>query len=80
MPCLQTRGQDFTFMHDNAAPHQSTVTTAVLHQNNTHVLLPWPAVSPDLNPTEHLWDIFDHQVRNVLNPPQTLVLLELTHA
>lgn len=49
---------------------------AFLHQNKIHILHPWPVISTDLNPIEHLWDLLDSHVRNESNPPQTLVQVE----
>lgn len=36
----------------------------------------WPAVLPDMNPIEHIWDYLSNQLRQRQNPPQTLDLLE----
>ena len=44
-----------TLQQDNARPHVVLVVTDFLIQNNVNVL-PWPAMSPDLSPIEHVWD------------------------
>ena len=46
---------------DNATPHTARVTRNFLQQNNV-VTLPWPALSPDLNPIEHVWDFLGKEV------------------
>ena len=52
-----------TFMHDNARPHTARLTQQYLNANGVNVL-PWPAVSPDLNPIEHIWDLLGRKVRS----------------
>ena len=57
-------------MHDNAKPHFARICRQFLNRNNVHIL-PWPAVSPDMNPIEHIWDYLGSMVRargNVHNP------------
>ena len=58
------------FQHDNARPHTAIVTRDFLTNNHINTL-PWPALSPDLNPIEHLWDRIDRDVRNQIVQPRT---------
>ena len=62
-------------MHDNARPHVARICRQFLNRNNIKVL-PWPAVIPDMNPFEHIWDYLDrkdrargnvHNLRNLEN-------------
>jgi hypothetical protein len=61
------------FMQDNAPIHSARVTTAFLRENNIDVL-PWPPMSPDLNPIEHVWSICKKELRNhpVHNVPEMI--------
>ena len=49
-------------MNDNARPHIARICRHFLNRNNLNVL-PWPAVSPDMNLIEHIWDYFGRKVR-----------------
>ena len=52
VPFLQRHGPAI-LMHDNVRPHVARICRQFLNRNNVNVL-PWPAVSPDMNPTEHI--------------------------
>ena len=47
---------------DNARPHVAQVIRNHLHNQQIETL-PWPAVSPDLSPLEHLWDVMERCLR-----------------
>ena len=70
LPFMQNFGHGLTFQHDNARPHTALVTANFVAQNNMNVLL-WLALSPDMNPIEHIWDELgwkartNHQINNV---------------
>ena len=49
-------------MHDNARPHVARICRHFLNRNNVNVL-PWPAVSPDMNPIEHICEYLGRKVR-----------------
>jgi hypothetical protein len=49
-----------------ASPHHNTAPTKRL------TLKPWPAVSPDLSPIEHVWDEMERQLRHLPYQPVTL--------
>ena len=55
LPLLQQRNLDHVFQDDNASCHVTRVCQDFLNQNHIRVL-PWPVLSPDLSPIEHLWD------------------------
>lgn len=63
------------YMDDNARPHRSRAVTAYL-QNEAVTTLPWPAMSPDLNPIEHIWDMIGRRIQSLEPPVQNLQELE----
>ncbi|GFY09638.1 transposable element Tcb2 transposase [Trichonephila clavipes] len=47
------------FRQDNARPHSARGSQDCLHTITT---LPWPSRSPDLSPTEYIWDHLGRRV------------------
>ena len=61
VPLLQRHGPAI-LMHDIARPHVVRICRQFLKNNNVN-MLPWPAVSPDMNLIEHIWDYLGRKVR-----------------
>ena len=55
IPFIQPQANNVTFQQDKARPHVPRVVCDYLTQQDVD-LLPWPAVSPDRSPIEHVWD------------------------
>lgn len=69
VPFIRRHGGDF--QHDNARPHVARVCMDFLQRQNINVL-PWPALSADMSPIEHLWDMLGRCVRQRRQQPDTL--------
>ncbi len=55
---------DDYFQEDNAPCHKAQIISDwFLEHDNEFTLLKWPPQSPDLNPTEHLWDLVEREIR-----------------
>jgi transposase len=59
-------------MDDNARPHRSRAVTAYLQSEAVTSVL-WSAISPDLNPIEHIWDMLGRRIQAREPPVQTFV-------
>jgi transposase len=63
------------YMDDNARPHRSRAVTAYL-QSEAVTYVPWPDLSPDLNPIEHIWDMLGRRILAREPPVQSIRQLE----
>jgi transposase len=62
-------------MDDNARPHRSRAVTAYL-QSEAVTSVPWPAMIPDLNAIEHIWDMLGRRIQAREPPVQNICQLE----
>ncbi|GBM87414.1 hypothetical protein AVEN_97919-1 [Araneus ventricosus] len=46
---------EFILMDDNARPHRAFLVDKFLESEDIR-RMDWPAIPPDLNPTEHVWE------------------------
>jgi hypothetical protein len=53
-------------MDDNARPHIAPIVQHFLQQEAVQTI-PWPAIAPDMNPIEHVWDFIGRKI-NQRNP------------
>ncbi|GFV28658.1 transposable element Tcb1 transposase [Trichonephila clavipes] len=68
-------GDDFILMDDNCRPHRANLVEDFLFKERI-VQMEWPMCSPDMNPTEYVWDALGRRVAGRQPPPQTLQELE----
>ena len=64
------RHPNHVFQQDNACAHTARLTRDFLQQHNFRTL-PWPALSPDLNLIEHLWDEIQRRLNDIRPRPIT---------
>ena len=63
------------YIDENARPHCSRAVTAYL-QSEAVTSVPWPVMSPDLNPIEHIWDMLGRRIHAREPPVQNIRQLE----
>ena len=56
-------------------PHRSKAVTIYL-QREAVTSVPWPVMSPDFNPTEHIWDMLGQRIQAREPPVQSIRQLE----
>ena len=56
VPFARRHGPGFIFQDDNARPHRARIVLDHIQRRGIQTL-PWPAMSPNLSPIEHVWDI-----------------------
>ncbi len=71
VPLHEQHRPDFIFMDDNAPAHRVHIIRERLLEAGV-LQIEWPALSPDLNPIENLWDQLSRRVEGHNPAPQNL--------
>uniref|UniRef100_A0A3B1IPN0 Tc1-like transposase DDE domain-containing protein n=1 Tax=Astyanax mexicanus TaxID=7994 RepID=A0A3B1IPN0_ASTMX len=71
VPLHEQHRPDFIFMDDNAPAHRGRIIRERLLETGVPQM-EWPALSPDLNPIENLWDQLSRLVEARNSAPQNL--------
>ena len=74
LPYLRNLGPNAILQDDNARPHRARIIDNFLQAHGVE-RMQWPAVSPDLNPIENLWDQLGRAVRKRVTSATTLAQL-----
>jgi transposase len=59
------------YIDDNARPHRSRAVTAYL-QSEAVTSVSWPAMNPEFNPIEHIWDMLGRRIQAREPPVQNI--------
>ncbi|GFW61720.1 transposable element Tcb1 transposase [Trichonephila clavipes] len=65
-------GAEFLFKDDNARPHRANIVDECLQSEDINPYGIYSAYSPDLNPIEHVWDMFGQRIEARQPPPPCL--------
>uniref|UniRef100_A0A667WGJ7 Tc1-like transposase DDE domain-containing protein n=1 Tax=Myripristis murdjan TaxID=586833 RepID=A0A667WGJ7_9TELE len=71
VPLHEQHRPNFIFMDDNAPAHRGRIIRERLLETGV-LQMEWPALSPDLNPIENLWDQLSRRVEAWSSVPQNL--------
>ncbi|GFX19419.1 transposable element Tcb2 transposase [Trichonephila clavipes] len=74
VPYAAAIGDDFILMDDNCRPHRANLVENFFFEEEI-ARMEWPACSPNMNPTEDVWDALGRRVAGhqppPTNPPRT---------
>ena len=71
VPFLRPMGNNGIFQDDNARPHRARIVDGFLQANNVR-RLEWPAMSPDISCTVHVWDVLGRAVQKRMTEHSTM--------